>query len=51
MFPVRYGLNSYINLLRNSFFKGLIIQPYKAASGRIKLLEGTVLCPPMGSRD
>jgi hypothetical protein len=24
MFPVRYGLNSYINLLRNSVFKGLI---------------------------
>jgi hypothetical protein len=23
MFPVRYGLNSYINLLRNSVFKGL----------------------------
>jgi hypothetical protein len=24
MFPVRYELNSYINLLRNSVFKGLI---------------------------
>jgi hypothetical protein len=24
MFPVRYGLNSYMNLLRNSVFKGLI---------------------------
>jgi hypothetical protein len=23
MFPVRYGLDSYINLLRNSVFKGL----------------------------
>jgi hypothetical protein len=23
MFPVRYGLNFYINLLRNSVFKGL----------------------------
>jgi hypothetical protein len=23
MFPVRYGLNPYINLLRNSVFKGL----------------------------
>jgi hypothetical protein len=23
MFPVRYELNSYINLLRNSVFKGL----------------------------
>jgi hypothetical protein len=26
MFPVRYELNSYINLLRNSVFKGLIEQ-------------------------
>jgi hypothetical protein len=25
MFPVRYGLNFYINLLRNSVFKGLIV--------------------------
>jgi hypothetical protein len=24
VFPVRYELNSYINLLRNSVFKGLI---------------------------
>jgi hypothetical protein len=24
MFPVRYELNFYINLLRNSFFKGVI---------------------------
>jgi hypothetical protein len=24
VFPVRYGLNFYINLLRNSVFKGLI---------------------------
>jgi hypothetical protein len=27
MFPVRYGLNSYINLLRNSVFKGLTHVP------------------------
>jgi hypothetical protein len=27
MFPVRYELNSYINLLRNSVFKGLILGP------------------------
>jgi hypothetical protein len=25
MFPVRYELNFYINLLRNSVFKGLIL--------------------------
>jgi hypothetical protein len=25
MFPVRYELNSYINLLRNSVFKGITI--------------------------
>jgi hypothetical protein len=25
MFPVRYELNIYINMLRNSVFKGLII--------------------------
>jgi hypothetical protein len=25
MFPVRYELNSYINLLRNSVFKGLTL--------------------------
>jgi hypothetical protein len=29
MFPVRYELNSYINLLRNSVFKGLIYSEQK----------------------
>jgi hypothetical protein len=28
MFPVRYELNSYINLLRNSVFKGLSNSAY-----------------------
>jgi hypothetical protein len=33
VFPVRYELNSYINLLRNSVFKGVIRVQIYIASG------------------
>jgi hypothetical protein len=38
MFPVRYGLNFYINFLRNSVFKGLILVLgfYSGLWGRVK---------------
>jgi hypothetical protein len=36
MFPVRYGLNSYINLLRNSVFKELNIVPLFVCQSAIR---------------
>jgi hypothetical protein len=39
MFPVRYELNSYINLLRNSVFKGLsseVLGSVSLAPGKIQ---------------
>jgi hypothetical protein len=50
MFPVRYELNSYINLLRNLVFKGMIdtrtVHPCNMKVGFVILLE---LVPPFVS--
>jgi hypothetical protein len=55
MFPVRYGLSSYINLLRNSVFKELICEVTvltrlqdegcSQAACRCAVFRCSVLCP------
>jgi hypothetical protein len=51
MFPVRYELNLYINLLRNSVFKGLIKYYAMMIYGRLEVRFHVFLISALGGGD